>query len=410
MKTKFLISILLVSFCCMQAKASVNIDKTMIENGITYKLNYCVPNDFDETKEYPLIVAMHYCGGTAVQYRTALSGLCDSLKMIIVCPDNKSVVIPESEEHMLVTAIDSSKSFFPIDETKVYLTGMSCNGEYITRHGLNNFYPFKGIFPWDAWITTSNPKTYNFDCKIPIVISVGSDDPNYASLIAVYDSLKAHKANVNLVIVPNVGHSIFNGFSNEMINCIYYLNSNPDFSFEPIENSEVANNDSIYIDVIVNNPGNKKLKYSTSVNNNQYITKTEIIPSNNDNQFKIKVVPNKNRKGGKIIVTIKAFDEANSELAQGFSTIEIKNATTSADMINQNDFEIYPNPVIDNLYFKSKEQNLSINITDVNGKEMINFENVDTRNGIQLQGLPRGFYYLSANGTETTKSIKFLKQ
>lgn len=147
MKQFFFISILPVLFFCLQVKASVYVDKTMTENGKTYNLNYCLPADFDSTKEYPLIVAMHYCGGTAKQYRDALSGLCDSLKMIVVCPDNNSVVIPENKPDMLKIAIDSSRVFYPIDTTKIYLTGMSCNGEFITRWGLKNYYHVKGIFP-----------------------------------------------------------------------------------------------------------------------------------------------------------------------------------------------------------------------------------------------------------------------
>ena len=266
----------------------------MTENGKTYNLNYCLPADFDSTKEYPLIVAMHYCGGTAKQYRDALFGLCDSLKMIVVCPDNNSVVIPESKPDMLKIAIDSSRIFYPIDTTKIYLTGMSCNGEFITRWGLKNYYHVKGIFPWDPWIVSASPKLYNFDCKIPFVISAGASDPNFKVLIAVYDSLKAHQATVNLVIVPNIGHELFPGFSNEMVNCIYYLNGTPDFSIEPIKDFVVTNTDSVLTDVVVNNPGNKDLIYSATVSNRQTLSKIEIKPGNTKNHLTLKVVPKRN--------------------------------------------------------------------------------------------------------------------
>jgi len=408
MKTKFLFSIFLVTVYCITVKASVSVNKTMTENGKTYILNYCLPNDYDSTKVYPLVIGMHYCGGTSTQYRTSLAGLCDSLRMIVVCPDNKSQVIPESELNMLITAIDSSRVFYPIDTAQVYITGMSCNGEFITRHALNNFYPFKGIFPWDAWITSANPKVYNFDCKIPVVISVGSDDPNYNALIAVYDSLKAHNANVDLLIMPNVAHYIFPNFSAEMINCIYYLNGTPDFSFEPISNIELPNTDSVLIDVAVNNPGKKTLKYFATVNNKNLVTKTEIIPGITENHFTLKVVPNQKSKG-RLIITVRAFDEINKEMVQGFSNIEIKATPTSSSMVKPNEFKIYPVPVTDYLYFTSKEQNLTISITDISGKEIIQIENADTRNGIQLQPLPKGLYFLIAKGSNTNEKVKFLK-
>jgi hypothetical protein len=408
MKT-LLISILLTFIYSISVKASVFVDKTMVYSGTTYDLNYCLPSDFNESNQYPLIVAMHYCGGTAKEYRNMLKELCDSLQMIVVCPDNKSQQIPENRLQMLVTAIDSSKIFYPIDETKVYLTGMSCNGEFITRHGLENFYPFKGIFPWDPWITTTNPKTYNFDSKMPIVISVGSDDPNYKTIIAFYDSLKAHQAIVNLQIVPNTGHVLFPGFSNQMINCIYYLNGTPDFSFEPINKIEVTNNDSVYIDVFVNNPGNKELSYSCTFSTKYQVSKIEIIPGDTKNNFKLKFVPNNTRKGN-LILTIKAFDKVNKEMTQVLSYVEVKEAPVSSNLVKQNSFSIYPVPVTDIIHFTCKEQCLSINISDVNGKEMINFENFDIRNGIQIQSLPKGLYYLKANGSITAETIKFLKR
>jgi hypothetical protein len=405
MKIKFFLSIVFITFYFLPVKAWIYKDKTMIDNKVTYNLNYCLPGDYDSKKAYPLIVAMHYCGGTAKEYRNALAKLSDSLKMIVVCPDNNSNVIQESAEHMLVTAIDSSTVFYNIDTTQVYLTGMSCNGEYITRHGLKNFYPFKGIFPWDPWITFLSPTHYNFDCKIPVVISVGSDDDNYKTLVALYDSLKKHQATVNLLIVPGVGHSLYNGIYTEMINCIYYINGSPDFSFQPIADFELANSDSSILDVVVNNPGNKRLKYSAYASSKMIITKTEIIPGDNENQFKIKLIPNKKTKG-KVIITIKAFDEATNDLAQGLVRLEVKSSTASSEQINQSGFKVYPVPVNDYLFFESNEPYLSMKIFDISGKEMMSFKNVEASKGINLQSLTSGFYFLVANETERVKFYK----
>jgi hypothetical protein len=408
MKIFFLISVLLAVVLTNSVKAAILVDKTMFAYNKTFNLNYCLPNDFDEAKVYPLIVAMHYCGGTSKEYRSNLTALCDSLKMIVVCPDNKSNVIYEGEQSILVTAIDSSRIFFPIDTTKVYLTGMSCNGEFITRYGLNNFYPFKGIFPWDPWIQNTNPKAYNFNSKMPIVISVGYFDPNYKTLISFYDSLKAHQATVNLVIIPNVAHELFNGFSNEMIKCIYYLNGTPDFSFDPISNSEVFNTDSALIDIHINNPGDKKLKFSAGADMIYFVSKTEILPGIDKNHFKVKVVPAKKKKG-KMIITVTAFDEVKKEMSQVLVRMEIKEKPAAMEKIQQNGFSVYPVPVNDYLYFSCNDQHLSIQISDVSGKEMINLENVDTSDGIQLQSLPNGFYFLHARGKNTNETIKFLK-
>lgn len=222
-----------------------------------------------------------------------------------------------------------------------------------------------------------------------------------------YDSLTAHQATVNLVIVPNIGHELFPGFSNEMVNCIYYLNGTPDFSFEPIKDFEVLNTDSVLTDVVVNNPGNKDLIYSATFSNRQTVSKVEIKPGDTKNHLTLKIVPKRNSYGTQII-TVKAFDKTTNLLAQGFSTIMI-NKATSSDQVKQSDFKIYPVPVTDYLFLSCKEQNLSVEIADLSGKEMLNFENVDSRNGLQVQSLPKGFYYLTAKGNNINETVKFLK-
>lgn len=409
MKTKLLISVLLILFNFLQSKASVYIDSVMTENNISYTLNYCLPNNYDETEEYPLIVAMHYCGGTSKQYRDGLSALSDSLNMIVVCPDNNSLVIPETELNMLITAIDSSKQFFNIDTTQIFLTGMSCNGEFITRHGLNNFYPFKGIFPWVPWILTQDPNLYNFNSYMPIVIGIGSNDPNYKSVMAIYDSLNTNGANVNLLLVPNKGHSMsFENFSDEMINCIYYLNGIPDFKINNIEDFNLLNSDSITFNITIDNPENKELSYSASYNNSLLISNMEVLPGENENEFNLKLVPVSTRKG-EIIITLKAYDKENSLMTQELIYIDLQADKTDINQINQTEFKIYPNPVNNYIYFSDENEVLSIRIIDLNGKEVKRSENINTSNGIQVQSLPKGNYLLEVKGIDFNKILKFTK-
>ena len=408
MKTKCIFILLFILGFNLCLKAAVNKESEMIENNISYKLNISIPNDYDENLAYPLVVAMHYCGGTAVQYRNGLSGLCDSLKMIIVCPDNNSQVIPEKQLNMLVTAIDSTRHLYNIDTTQVYLTGMSCNGEFITRHGLNNFYPFKGIFPWVPWITTTNPK-YNFDSKMPIVMGVGSIDQNYTQLMATYDSLKAHDANVNLLLVPNIGHTMeFADFSNKMIECIYYLNGTPDFSINPVEDFSLLNSDSLMLDISVDNPQNKELSYSASYNNINLISQMKIITNENTNEFQLKLVPNKTKKG-KIIITLKAYDKTNGLLTQEIVYIDLQEDKTDSNQLNKSDFILYPNPANDYIYFTGEEKDITVEIMDINGKVLQKQNKINSKNGIQIKLLPKGNYVLNATGIDDIKTFKFSK-
>jgi hypothetical protein len=408
MKTQITIVIFLVMLCFTTARGAIKVDASMVENEITYKLCYSIPSDFDSTKQYPLIVAMHYCGGTAQQYRDALATLADSLRMIVVCPDNKSVVIPESELNMLITAIDSSKAFYPINENEVYLTGMSCNGEYITRHGLNNFYPFKGIFPWNPWITAANPALYNFDCKTPIVISVGSNDTNYKPVVAVYDSLKAHNADVYLEIVPNVGHALPGNIWIPMINCIYYMNGTPDFSIQAVDDMQLNDTDSIIFDVAVTNPSAIDLQYFVTPNNNSLVKKIEILPGKTSNTFSVKVV-GKPKNSGQLILTLKALDAAGKNMVQGFANINV-NKTVSSDEMKTSDLKIFPVPVDDMLYFSGNEEISSATIVDLSGREVMKKTSVSNNESIDVKSLPKGIYTLIVESKESVKTVKFQKK
>lgn len=408
MKTQILIIFTLFMLCFSPARGAIKVDASMVENEITYKLCYSIPSDFDSTKQYPLIVAMHYCGGSADQYRNALSTLADSLRMIVVCPDNKSVVIPESELNMLITAIDSTKAFYPINENEIYLTGMSCNGEYITRHGLNNFYPFKGIFPWEPWITAANPELYNFDCKTPIVISVGSKDPNYTPIINVYDSLKAHNADVYLEIVPNVGHSLPGNIWGPMINCIYYMNGTPDFSIQAVEDMQLNDTDSITFEVMATNPSAVDLQYFVTPDNNSLVSKIEVYPSKTSNAFSVKVV-GKPKNSGQLLLTLKAFDAEGKNMVQGFANIKV-NKTVSSDEMKTSDLKIYPVPVDDILYFSGNEEISSITIVDLSGREVIKKPVIENNKSVDVKSLTRGIYTLIAESEESIKTVKFQKK
>lgn len=206
--------------------AAVKIDTVYTASGKERKLYYSIPDNYDPARAYPLVVGMHYCGGTALSYRNSLSPLSDSINAIIVCPDNFQNQVADSQLDIITAAADSARKAYNIAADSMYLTGMSCNGETILRQGLKKFYPFKGIFPWVPYITSKNFAPYNLESDIPTVLAVGTVDDNFLTLMVLIDSLRYNSPDKNLVLAPNIGHvEIFNEFPSVMIKSIRYINS-----------------------------------------------------------------------------------------------------------------------------------------------------------------------------------------
>jgi poly(3-hydroxybutyrate) depolymerase len=117
-------------FICGNLSAATKINTTFLAGTVKHSLFYSIPDNYNPAKKYPLIVGLHYCGGSGNMYRNSLNPLADSLQVIIACPDNSSNVIPDDHLDIVTAAADSARIAYSIDTTAMYLTGMSCNGEF----------------------------------------------------------------------------------------------------------------------------------------------------------------------------------------------------------------------------------------------------------------------------------------
>jgi hypothetical protein len=201
------------------------------------------------------------------------------LQVIIACPDNSSNVIPDDHLDIVTAAADSARIAYSIDTTAMYLTGMSCNGEFTLRQGLMKYYPFAGIFPWVPWIQSRNQfSKYLIGSDMPTVLAEGTYDDNYGVIMFLYDSLRAHGANVNLVLVPKVGHTEdFDQFGNTMITCMRYLTSPNTIILSKIDDIKLINTDPAReITVDVSTTGSKELKFNV-ITGNDYTIENPVV-------------------------------------------------------------------------------------------------------------------------------------
>ena len=89
-------------------------------------------------------------------------------------------------------------------------------------------------------------------------------------------------------------------------------------------------------------------------------------------------------------------------------------STTNENLINNNIFEIFPNPVESDLNIYSKEvlkEGTLFTIYDVSGKKIMNqkAENTD-KNSVNVSQLNAGVYILTISNAEQSQSFKFIKK
>jgi predicted esterase len=239
-----------------------------------HTIAYSVPATYNPAKKYPLIVGLHYCGGSASEFRNALKDFSTKKDAIVMCPDNFQAEFNNATAGLILNSIDTTRLLYNIDTTMVFFTGFSCNASEVLQRGLQHFYNFRGIFPWEPYLPSLATMNLNYNSNMPVTLSAGNADPSFDNDINVYDSLVAHKANVNLIVVPNVNHTL-GGFMGVMLKAYDYLLDSNYISISPIANMEIPGSSS-EIKVSINNISHKK---NAEIEVNAFSSFPNIIPN-----------------------------------------------------------------------------------------------------------------------------------
>jgi outer membrane protein assembly factor BamB len=244
MKTNFMKTFSRVIFVCLwisvssvYAQQTGKYNTTILFNGSGRTLAYYVPSSYNPVNKYPLIVGLHFCGGSAEGYRDVLMPLADSVNAILVCPEGPVTDQMTGAESLIIPlTIDTVAALYSIDTTQVVLTGFSCNGQVTFEYGLKKIYPFKGIIPYDPYIENPRDERYDLDSDMPVSICVTSNDLTYANTLLLYDRMLENGANVTINIMKPVGHTYdFPEFTAEMLECYRLLNQDRNLRFKSPE-------------------------------------------------------------------------------------------------------------------------------------------------------------------------------
>jgi hypothetical protein len=391
----------------ISVKAAVNADTSIYVNAVKHTLSVSLPADYDPLKSYPLVIGLHFCGSNSNDYRDALKPLCDSLDVIVACPDNNGDWMNSPD--FVLASIDTAKSIFNINENEIMLTGGSCNGKKLLDYALGGSYPVKGIFPWEPWVPNFESSTFNLDYKTPTVIAVGTADPNYGVLLSLYDSLKNHGAKVDLVLVPGVDHSFnFAEYSNTMIRCVNYISDTNAIIIDPIENFEIYNNEPPKeIKIRIRHKAGKPITINALSSYTSICKNPEISTIENDTVI-VKITPIAS-KVATIRFLLEAAEVGGSAVEQVVFKVKFRAPPVAIHQTGSNpDFEVYPVPSGDFISIKCLERVISVCIIDTNGKNIYMDENFDTANSIDVSKFVKGNYFIIAKSPTLNEVAGFV--
>ena len=399
------------------AWASVPFDTTITFNNVKHKLYLSIPSSYDAQKDYPLVISLHWCpGGSYVGYgkdfRDAYAKFADSLHVIVACPDNAGSSISDADIGIFKATVDSVSGKYKINKKEVYLAGMSCNGYVVVRQGLKKVYPFKGIFAWDPWIASISVGEFDFNSTMPITLAIGTDDPNYATVLNVYDSLKVHNAKVNLVIVKNVGHIYaFPTFTDNMVRCYQYLNDTNSISISKVADFGINDTDATnHVQISVTNKTGKKMTYRAISSMPSVIIDPTIVEQGVDS-VKINIIP-KVGKNDKVKILFEAIENGGIGIEQLTFNVKVTKVSTLTinTVSNNTKLCIYPNPTNHILNVNSTINLLKIIITDLSGRQLIRILNPRLTNQLDVSKLTAGVYLVKAEGEKNSETIRFVVQ
>ncbi len=201
-------------------------------HGIISSICYHVPDDYDSTKKYPMLLGWHGTGMPASDMRDMLYNVntFTDLDAIIVCPDINNVQTDEQFTEILKEAHGNTQKKYNIDTNMIVLTGFSTGGQFAYRLGLQYYEFFAGIIGVSPYLTerSFHPSLWDNAGNIRMAAILGDQDYNFDSTDYVIKKLLANGGHILYKIKKDVTHTDFDYFNsfeflNDFYECYLYV-------------------------------------------------------------------------------------------------------------------------------------------------------------------------------------------
>ncbi|HTM67055.1 MAG TPA: T9SS type A sorting domain-containing protein [Flavipsychrobacter sp.] len=207
-----------------QTTGSFDINITF--QGQPRQLSLFVPNNYNASTPYRLMVCLHGLGDNSVNYRNALinslSWGTNIPNTIFVCPEAAATTTdyfsPAGGEAIIQESIDYARQNYNIDTTDIVLQGFSLGGRAALRYGLDNYSTFKGLLLNTPAVqgvkeavngSSLYPFNYQNASNIPIYITWGTADILYeAPIDSSFEQLVLNDGKVKYLPIAGIGHTI----------------------------------------------------------------------------------------------------------------------------------------------------------------------------------------------------------
>lgn len=191
---------------------------TVGDDRIEYVL--VVPEDYEPSCPYPLLVACHGMGMRGQQFVRRWKQPCLEHGYILVCPTNpyggRGYGARPAERALVLAAIEDVARTYHVDPDRVFLTGLSAGGYATWDVGLHHADRFAGIIPeagmpvHEGGRITRYMYLQNASSGLGVLALVGERDTTVRKICEqAVEKLQALGGDASLVVVSNMGHAAY---------------------------------------------------------------------------------------------------------------------------------------------------------------------------------------------------------
>jgi predicted peptidase len=182
----------------------VRVDSFNLKGGIVWDYTISIP-EIHDGDDVPLIIGLHWYGEKeGEQYLRCLADPgFKKLNAIIFAPDAGEYYFWEEGNYSLIlTLIEYAKKYWPIDESKIVVSGYSNGGIAAWFFGTN--YPET----FSAAIPMASINNYNKKLNIPFYVIHGENDELFplSETQSLVNDLESEGADIRLVVVDGLSH------------------------------------------------------------------------------------------------------------------------------------------------------------------------------------------------------------